>query len=87
MNEAFFISNKKRAKNSRQLKIELNLPDDVIQSFHQWESEDGNLPYSNNIPEEIDLPVRPGERFEVLDGHIIMEENKCFYMADLQKIR
>lgn len=95
MNEAFFISNKRKKRNHGKLKIELELPDEIIKYLRSSvdHEEKGAVRHNSiqirdpEIAKKIKLPIKSGERFEVADGHIVLEGNKCFYVANFQKIK
>jgi hypothetical protein len=75
--------------NVRQLKIKLEVPQDVIKYFQlkeQWENERGSI--SSNcraeLGNEIQAPLTPGFSYTVIDGRFMIEENDLFYIVNIK---
>lgn len=52
----------------------------------RWESDGGNASDLNDLLDDLDLPMNPGEIFEVQDGHIISEGDEFYFEATVKKI-
>ncbi|MEX0648540.1 MAG: hypothetical protein WEA56_13300 [Balneolaceae bacterium] len=88
MNDAFFIAEKKLSAPGCQIKIELDLPVEIINYLKSLEEKDKGgekTLLADEIIRKLDLPVRPGEQFEVTGGRLFMKNNSCYLLADIQK--
>lgn len=71
-----------------QVKVKLDVSKSVIEYFrfqHVWENEKGATSILPDAPldEEINIPLRPGERFQVISGQLVVEDEAMFYIADI----
>lgn len=89
MNGVFFENKTTRTTRRQQIQIKLDLSFEVVnylKTLEQWENEGGNTTFSGkDIIGEIDLPVRPGEQFEVTGGHLLLDGKDCYFIAEIHK--
>ena len=52
----------------------------------RWENDGGNATELNDILDDLDLPLNPGEIFEVEDGHIISESDGYYLEVTVKKV-
>lgn len=55
-----------------------------LMELERWEDEGGSSTDLHEILEDIELPLKPGDTFEVLDGKIVFEDDHYFYQASLK---
>ncbi|SMO63429.1 hypothetical protein [Fodinibius sediminis] len=73
-------------KKQRTLKIKLSESNHLKEyedELERWESEGGRASTLNDIFDEVKLPLKPGEVFEVTDGNVIYEDGEYYYMIDI----
>ena len=52
----------------------------------RWESDGGNVSDLNDILDDLDLPLNPGDLFEVQEGHITSEGDEFYYEVTVKKV-
>lgn len=72
----------------QQIKIKLDVPQEVIEYFQleqKWENEGGAIPSNqeSEIEHNIQLPLKPGLCYCVMDGRLEVEDGLLIYVADL----
>lgn len=72
----------------QQIKIKLNVPQEVIDYFQreqQWENEGGSVPRNQNaeLEHDIEIPLKPGLCYFVMDGRFEIEDNDLLYIANI----
>ena len=71
----------------KSIKIKLKRSDhlkEYVEELERWEGEGGTISDLKEILDDIDLPLRPGETLEVVDGQIVFEDDDYFYEATLK---
>lgn len=63
---------------------EISVPD-ILEEI-RWENDGGNIPISAGIIDESSLPLRPGTVFKVLNGSLLEEDDRVFYLAEIQLV-
>lgn len=74
----------------QQIKIKLDVPHKVIEYFQdeeQWENEGGAIPRNSEaeIERDIEVPLKPGRCYYVMDGRFEVEDDSLFFVADLHQ--
>lgn len=57
-------------------------PEDALE-WQKWENEGGAPLKRSTLTRGADLPVRPGQVFEILDGEVILEDGAFYYLAEV----
>lgn len=75
--------------NEKLLKIKL-LQSELLQTYKKelkrWEAEGGNPTRLNDVLKELEKPVKPGDKFEVVEGNVINEDEEFLYQVQIRKI-
>jgi hypothetical protein len=82
------MTEKKNSKNILQ-EIKIQIDPELITTPNanenvRWEDDGGQLP---NVIQMIDnslLPLKPGDSFKVLKGHLTQENGHVYYVAELE---
>lgn len=72
----------------KRIKIKLEKSDHLktyMDELDRWEGEGGSISDLHEILEDLNLPVKTGDIFEVTDGNVVFEDNDYFYEAVLKK--
>ncbi len=74
----------------QQIKIKLDVPKKVIEYFQleqQWENEGGAVPRNQEaeLEQDLQVPLKPGLCYYVMDGRFEVEDGYLFYIADLHR--
>ena len=52
----------------------------------RWESEGGNASELNDILDDLDPPLKPGDLFEVQEGHITSDGDEYYFEVKVKKV-
>ncbi|MDZ7717663.1 MAG: hypothetical protein U5K72_02440 [Balneolaceae bacterium] len=72
------------------IKIKLDVPDSVIEYFQreqQWENEGGAIPRNEEaeLEHDIQVPLKPGISYFVMDGRLDIDGDHLYYIADIHQ--
>ncbi len=71
----------------KNIKVKLEKSDhlkEYLIELERWEDEGGSSTDLHRITEDIELPLKPGDTFEVMDGKIVFEDDHYFYEISLK---
>ncbi|MGM0588981.1 MAG: hypothetical protein ACQETE_11225 [Bacteroidota bacterium] len=53
----------------------------------RWEDEGGRSISADDLDiDQIDAPLKDGQKFEVLKGHVISEDDEIYYIAEIKPL-